>query len=265
MPYNLVPRIITRFGVRVQTEGWGDPITAAPVNLSEKGVCISLDQGLKKGTPLLLEIDLIPNSPPFKCKGIVAWNTKQKSGSYYCGIGIQGLTEEQVKSIREYVQKGARTLLKFFSEFPLFDALSEQDCLSLLRIITLHELDKKEVLYYEGDEDEYLKGLFIIESGLLGIYKGRKTDPEKKLAVVSAGQIFGETSLVTDQPHSATIAAVNPSRLIQISKVGYMVLRQESPDIGLKIMDIVARTLTMRLGRTTKLLFSPVHFSSTRR
>ena len=54
--------------------------------------------------------------------------------------------------------------------------------------------------------------------------------------------------------------AVNKTLLIQINKVGFMLIRKEQPDLGLKIMEVVARALAARLGRTTRKLFSPIRF-----
>ena len=178
----------------------------------------------------------------------------------YCGVGFDSLSDSQLEQIRAYVELGGSALLRFFSEFPLFKDFSQTDCRSLLRIVTLRNLDRKEVLYQEDTRDIDLHGLFIVQSGLLSIFKGRNHRPDRQLAVVSSGQVFGETTLVTDQSHSATVMAVNDSTLIQINKLGFRLLAKDNPHLALKIMDVVAKTLVSRLGRTTKQLFAPIRF-----
>lgn len=257
----MVPRIITAFGVRVRCAGEDGFVPAWPINLSETGACLRLRREVSVGQPIRLEIELTDEADVMEVGGRIAWvRDDHGNGMLYCGVGFTDLTDDQLQQIRSYVEMGARWLLKFLFEFPLFKEFSYDDCRSLLRIVTLRELQRKEILYHKDTRDANLQGLFIVHSGLLSIFDGHKPRPERHLAVVSAGQLFGETTLVDDQPHSATVMAVNPSRLIQVNKMGYLLLREEEPQLALKIMDVVARALAGRLGRTTRRLFSPVRF-----
>ena len=253
---DLAPRIITQFGVRLLTEE-DTPLAAQPVNLSENGVCVRTTEALTKGQPLTLEIALAQRILTIPAR--VIWTRRDQTNQQtYCGLGFAKLTDTQRRDIQTYVEQGARQLLTFFSEFPLFSDFSAADCRLLLRIVTLRQLDRQQVLYHQGDEDNDLQGLFIVQDGLLAVFKGPQIRDNRRLAVISTGEIFGETTLVCQQPHSATIMAVNPARLIQINKIGFRLLREQQPVLALKIMDIVAQTLSRRLGRTTEMLFSPL-------
>ena len=258
---DLVPRIITNFSIALQSQAGGGFDSAWPVNLSETGLCVRYKKQLSEKATVHLRIHLSEQVLAFEVLGQVVWvRFDEINKVYYCGIGFTDISPDQVDWIRGYVETGSKTLLDFLSEFPLFEAFSYDDCKDLLRIVTLRELDKKEILYVEGTSDVDLQGLFIVQSGLLSIFKGKTYSREKQLTLVSAGQIFGETTLVTDQLHSATIMAVNAAKLIQINKIGFGLMLQEKPTLALKIMDLVARALAARLGRTTKKLFSPVNF-----
>jgi len=258
---DLVPRIITHFSVRLR---WGptEPFERArSVNLSETGLCLRLRHEAAVGKSVELQIQLNPQASAMLVPGRIAWVRQDSINNvFYCGVGFTRISEELLEQIKAYVEVGAAALLEFLSEFALFKDFSHDDCRSLLRIVTLRELEKKEILYEEGTRDVDLQGLFIVQSGLLSIFKGRTPTPERQLAVVSPGMIFGESTLVNDQPHSASIIAVNDSHLIQINKVGFGLLRKDQPVLALKIMDVVARALIARLGRTTKRLFAPVRF-----
>ena len=256
---DLVPRIITDFGVTVRPAAGEGAVPAAPVNLSETGVCVRLRRELAVGESVQLSIQLERGSDGMEVTGRVVWQREDEHNKvWYCGIGFAELTGQQRDRIVQYVREGAEALLAFLAEFPLFEAFTEENCRSLLRIVTLRQLERGEVLYQEGTRDLDVQGLFVVQSGLMRIFKGRRATPDRQLAVVSAGEIFGETTLVTDQAHSATVMAVNDSTLIQINKLGLRLLRQKDPDTALKIMEVVARVLASRLGRTTHMLFSPV-------
>jgi len=258
---DLVPRIITNFDVRIRSEAEGTFGPTSPVNLSETGACLRLCSRTAPDQIIRLQIRLAEEPEAMEVKGRIVWVRHDPVNEvYYCGLGFTELGDEQLRRIRQYVEWGSEALLLFLSEFPLFEEFSRDDCRSLLRIVTLRELDKKEILYAAGTRDMDLQGLFIVQSGLLNIYEGPQPRLERHLAVVSPGQIFGESTLLMDQPHSATIMAVNPSRLIQINKVGFQLLSEKEPQLALKLMKVVARALVARLGRTTKKLFSPTRF-----
>ena len=256
---NLTPRIITHFGVTLQPQGRRAIPAVSPVNLSETGTCVRLSIPLEQDQPVHLAIELDPDTPPLTTDGRVIWTRHdQINRKYYCGIGFADLTEEDAHKIRTYTEKGAQHLLRFFSEFPLFEDFSAQDCRQLLQITTLRSLEKQEILYQHGSQDVDLQGLFIVQNGLVSIFRGSRPVKERLLAVVSAGELFGETTLITEKPHSATVMAVNPSTLIQINKIGFHLIREQEPKLALKIMEVIAHTLSQRLGRTTSKLFSPL-------
>ena len=72
------------------------------------------------------------------------------------------------------------------------------------------------------------------------------------------GQIFGESTLISDQPFFTSVMAVNESVLLQINKKGFLRIRSEHPELALKLMTVIAQTLNFRLNRTTHQLFSPI-------
>ncbi|MBN2211806.1 MAG: cyclic nucleotide-binding domain-containing protein [Sedimentisphaerales bacterium] len=256
---DLVPRIITDFAIRLTRQNGNPCINAGPVNLSETGLCLRLSQEPTVGEQVALEIQLDPNGPPITAQGRIVWVRSNRINPwFYCGVGFVDLKQNHLTQIKQYVDDGAQWLVDFLYEFPLFADFSQEDCRNLLMITTLRQLKKHEILYEEGGRDVDLQGLFIVQSGLLRIFKGHDPRPDRQLAVVSAGQIFGEVTLITEQEHTASIMAVNPSCLIQINKLGFTALREKHPKLGLKVMEVVAKSLVARLGRTTQKLFSPV-------
>jgi len=230
-----------------------------PVNLSETGVCIRLRLPVEKKQYVDLKISLGNEDEAMILCGRIAWVREDPVNQvYYCGIGFSTLTQNQREKIRNYVEAGSKSLMDFFSGFPLFDQFSPEDCRHLLRIVTLRELQKKEFLFIKDNIDMDSQGLFIVRSGLLSIFKGKKAKPEQRIAVVSPGEIFGEFTLLYESPHTATVMAVNDSTLIQINKMGFQLTKEECPSLACKIMELVARSLADSLKRTTKKLFCPV-------
>jgi CRP/FNR family cyclic AMP-dependent transcriptional regulator len=256
---DLVPRIITDFDVRIRLHRDKSFGRVWPVNLSETGVCIRLRLPVEEKQYVDLKITLGNEGDVMILCGRIAWVREDTVEQvFYCGIGFTSLSKKQLEKIRNYVEAGSEALMDFFSGFPLFDQFSHEDCRGLLRIVTLRRLQKKEFLYSEGEIDMDLQGIFIVQSGLLSIFKGKKAKPHRRIAVVSPGEIFGEFTLLYETPHTATVMAVNDTTLIQINKMGLQLLKEENPALACKIMELVARSLADSLKHATKKLFCPV-------
>lgn len=256
---DFVPRIITDFDVRIRLHRDKSFGRVWPVNLSETGVCIRLRLPVEEKQYVDLKITLGYEDEVMILCGRIAWVREDPVNQvYYCGIGFSTLTQNQREKIRNYVEAGGKSLMDFFAGFPLFDQFSPEDCRRLLRIVTLRELQKKEFLFIKDNIDMDSQGLFIVRSGLLSIFKGKKAKPEQRIAVVSPGEIFGEFTLLYESPHTATVMAVNDSTLIQINKMGFQLMKEECPALACKIMELVARSLADSLKRTTQKLFCPI-------
>ena len=178
---DLVPRIITDFDVRIRLHRDKPFGRVWPVNLSETGVCIRLRLPVEENQIVDLKITLGNEEDVMILCGRIAWVREDPvEHVFYCGIGFTSLSPNQLEKIRNYVEAGSEALLDFFAGFPLFDQFSHEDCRGLLRIVTLRRLQKKEFLYSDGEIDMDLQGIFIIQSGLLSIFKGKKAKPHRR-------------------------------------------------------------------------------------
>jgi transcriptional regulator with GAF, ATPase, and Fis domain len=73
---------------------------------------------------------------------------------------------------------------------------------------------------------------------------GRKT-----LAVLGAGDYFGEMSLFDQQPRSAAAVATNETRLLRLPKTGFDALLRQSSEVGLSVLFAMIRTSSDRIRR----------------
>jgi len=84
--------------------------------------------------------------------------------------------------------------------------------------------------------------LYILLEGKLEVIKAGST-----VALVSEpGALFGEMSLLLDQPHTATVRACADSRVYEVSDAGSFMA--ESPDLALSIARMLARRLNVANG-----------------
>lgn len=114
-----------------------------------------------------------------------------------------------------------------------------------------------EMLFHEGDPSD---GLYWVRSGRLRVFRkvSPAHDPKQKqeqlLALLGAGQMIGEMSLVEEAPRSADVAAQEESVLYHLSKEGYEKLKREHPRTALRIQDLLVVTLSLRLREALRSL-----------
>lgn len=104
-----------------------------------------------------------------------------------------------------------------------------------------------------GGED---RRLYFIGSGAVHIVKDYE-HPEggategKSIALLCAGTIFGEISLVDRLPNSASAIAKGPTTLLVFTGEDYDTLLLENPSLGVKLQNALLQVMARRLRLTT--------------
>lgn len=106
------------------------------------------------------------------------------------------------------------------------------------------EFGQSEVIFREG---EFALTMYEIEAGQVGIYANYGTPDQRRLAVLSEGEFFGEMGLAECYPRSATAVALEDgTALSEIDSKEFADYFQNHPDTVLSIM----RALSARLRET---------------
>ncbi|HEY2729405.1 MAG TPA: cyclic nucleotide-binding domain-containing protein [Polyangia bacterium] len=142
---------------------------------------------------------------------------------------MASLTAE-VPSLAVALDKFARErLLKnLLATSPLFRPFNHQQQLDLIRRFDGHEIAAGTVVIREGDAGQ---GLFVVLSGEVEVSKRQAGGGELALARLRAGDVFGEMSLLTNQPTSATVTAALPSTILFLARDYFQRLIQALPAI----------------------------------
>ena len=97
------------------------------------------------------------------------------------------------------------------------------------------------------DEGEPADALYIVVSGILGVVVTTPERGQHLVASIRSGETVGEMSLITGEPHSATIVALRDSELVVMQKEIFDRLIAQQP----KFLVWLNRLLVDRLHRTT--------------
>ena len=94
--------------------------------------------------------------------------------------------------------------------------------------------EENELIFQKGDRSEVA---YIIESGQVEIFDGSIEEP-LQVATLSAGDIFGEMSLVDEMPRSHSARALAPV-IAKACQTDFVTLLREDPDESLRYIRIL--------------------------
>jgi small-conductance mechanosensitive channel/CRP-like cAMP-binding protein len=85
-----------------------------------------------------------------------------------------------------------------------------------------------EMVVREGDRGS---SMFVVEAGRLGVSAHGSVGQSQRLAVLEPGAAFGEISLLTGDPRTATVRAMTEATLLEIDKATLLPILRENPSI----------------------------------
>jgi len=138
--------------------------------------------------------------------------------------------------------------IDFLSRLPLFQALSLDEISILDQYLGLLELAKGDTVFDEGESGEFV--CFVV-NGELEVLKKSPGGDSSTITKLGKGQTIGEMALIDELPRSATVRARSPSSLTVLSRKGFEELAGQSPEIAIKILKYLARSLSLNLRKTS--------------
>ena len=99
---------------------------------------------------------------------------------------------------------------------PLFEVLGDKERAALVREMELESHEEGSVIISEGDPGD---SMYVISSGEVKVYtRGSGKSGAVYLAKLGEGDFFGEVSVLTGKPRTATITASRPTELLRLDK-----------------------------------------------
>ncbi len=134
---------------------------------------------------------------------------------------------------------------ELFQPVALFAELSEDQVRDLQAACEERFFKAGDRIIVEGMPGE---GLFIVVEGTASVLKFSTSKNEIELGRLHAGEHFGEMSLVSDKPTSASVRAESDMKCLFISRGRFDGILRDKPDIARKILTAFVKTLSHRLA-----------------
>jgi len=135
------------------------------------------------------------------------------------------------------------------NETPLFSELDEKEFKIIASALEPLFIKKGEPVFREGDAG---KDMFILFSGTLKAF-GTQADGNQRLLfdLKQRGNLFGEMSMVADQPRSMTISAAENSVVLMFRITEFYRILAQHPIIGFKILKAIIIVENQKLEQSS--------------
>ncbi|MCB9621372.1 MAG: cyclic nucleotide-binding domain-containing protein, partial [Sandaracinus sp.] len=134
--------------------------------------------------------------------------------------------------------------LDILHKMPLFRFVTFQELVRILNITTVRPFKKDQIVVDEGDEGDEL---FVVLTGKVKVHSGGTSITE-----LGPGQHFGEMALVDKAPRSASVTAVEDSKLLAIKRRDFFDMIRKDHDVAVKLLWSFLGVLAQRLRSTSR-------------
>jgi cAMP-dependent protein kinase regulator len=134
---------------------------------------------------------------------------------------------------------------------PFVAALGGGALARLIDAAALVELGPGDVLFRQGDPGDTL---YVVEHG--AVAASVDGPPRRELGRLGEGAVFGEIALLTDQPRSATITALQPTRLVAFDRKAVGETLAAEPRATAVLVDFLRQRLLANLVASSP-MFAP--------
>jgi CRP/FNR family transcriptional regulator, cyclic AMP receptor protein len=126
-------------------------------------------------------------------------------------------------------------VIEMLQNTPLWSGLSSQDLKLIVKLSKERGFESGQTIVSKGEGGI---GFYLILAGTVEVRSDGNV-----LSKLGLGQFFGEMSVLDNQPRSADVVAVEPSRVLILSAWSFKTLISDNPKIALKMLQEFVRRL----------------------
>ncbi len=122
----------------------------------------------------------------------------------------------------------------------LFQALDDDAMEAIVAKVTARDLQRNDRVF---DEDDHATALYVVRTGRVAIAKRAIDEKESIVALMEAGDLFGEMSLFDGLERSATARALEPSEVLVVPYEPIRTVLEDRPTLLWHMVSLLARRL----------------------
>lgn len=134
-----------------------------------------------------------------------------------------------------------KTSVEQLKNIPLFTFVDDEELNLIADKLELKDFPDGEIIIKEGEAGDTL---FLIKSGKVKVYsQNNEKKQETILTYLESGDHFGEMSLISGEPRSASVVAVSPVEVWELTKPVFDTLIMNNPSITLTLTHLLTQRL----------------------
>jgi cAMP-dependent protein kinase regulator len=140
-----------------------------------------------------------------------------------------------------------RVLARILAITPVFEKIPTEARIPLAQQFSFSFLKDGDVIIKEGDVDSTF---YLIRSGRVKVSTSNKKDTSQSVALgtLGEGSFFGEVSMLTKMPRTATVTALGPVELMTLTSEKFLEIAKQYPTVK----KVVEAYLKQRVKNTIK-------------
>ncbi len=162
-------------------------------------------------------------------------------------VTVREVSADHEDRIKENIRQ---EIIRELRNVELFRPLSFDQLVELASSASKLLFSKGEILVQQGDSGD---SLFIITDGKVDVSISDGVGRKTHLADLQSGDYFGEMSLLTGEPRSASVIAIQETQVIVVEKKGMAELLEQEGAIIEPLSAMLAKRLEDLSGRVTEL------------
>ena len=132
---------------------------------------------------------------------------------------------------------------EYLRSVSIFSDLSDVELASISKKMTPYSYSKGEFIVMEEMEGQQC---YFITHGSVKITRSSKEGREVILAILTAGEFFGEMSLLDGESRSANVLTLEETKVLALNRNDFMATLEEYPRISIQLL----KELTIRLRKS---------------
>lgn len=150
--------------------------------------------------------------------------------------------------MKDQTQQAAQAL----QAVPFFTQLPQEEILELAILLVMRRFNHSQVIFHHGDPGGLL---YIISHGKVKISHSTQDGQEALLAILGAGDFFGELALLDDSPRSATAEALEDTETLTLHREDFRHYLNSNPDFAMHVLQTMAKHIRRLNSQLSDIFF----------
>ena len=151
---------------------------------------------------------------------------------------VETMAVQKPDAVEDAATERAGAQLPAMQGSPLFSTFSAQELLAVIRGLNLLTFEAGEIIVSEREPGD---SLFVVAAGSVRIYARNRKGHNNQIRQLDQGEFFGEISLLSGKPRTATITAATPTEILELDRKTLDAIAVQHPQVPKILREVFDR------------------------